>query len=1274
MKRLPKVLVVISVITVIIVALAIIGLRLFLLQINEYHSQLEGQLQSLTGVPIKIGHMEGEWASFGPVLTFSDVSVTTEKANIKVKTVKFSLDIWRSLFSLHLRFRDIIFYQLNADCYRSLEFANEGDFSHFNLDALDELFLKQFDYFTLKDSRITFFTPSAEKRTLKIPELTWLNQNEYHRAQGFINLDNFEQQQDQDAIQIKLNLCNKNGVINEGTVYLQADNVNLRPWISRWLRDSTGLEGAVFSLSSWITIKDSRINGGQLQLHQGQANWKVDGQEHQLAVDDLLLTMRRQENGWLFNIPQLQHLKTDQQQWLEGQISLLYLPQSQAHQNQDHWRIRVNNIQLERLRAILPTFSFFTPEFISDWQKRQPKGQLVALALDITPQNPEKALIDVTWQDISWIRWKDLSSISHFSGSLRGGQQGGIFSFNLNDSHIEYAPVFKAPLEISLGQGTIFWSEEDKSRQIWSKNLDVQAKSLWTKGDFRYLSPKDQPPTLSILAAARLTNAGDAWRYFPATLMGKELTDYLTKAIIAGHVDEATIVFHGDPADFPFKKNNGQFQVVAPLRAATFKYQSDWPTIFDLDIDLNFERNGLRMFAPGVKLGDAQAINLSADITDYSQSKLLIKSTITGEGKAIRNYFVHSLMEGSIGKALDAVKIGGKVSGKLRLDIPLADGGSVIASGQVDLNNNDVDITVIDSQMKQLKGRFYFHNGDLKSEKLQAHWFGQPINLTFKTANDRQNYLINVNVAGNWQAKKIAILPKSITRHLAGYTAWQGEVNIQLPDKVNQKPSLSIDLKSKLSQLTSRLPALDSQQLRQLGEMQIRARGDTRQLQIYGDIGQQLSFNSQWQFTDKQVRLLKGAIQPYRQQRVVLPDSQQLMINLPEINDARWFSLLALLASSNLAPQNYAKSLVISDKTTVNLLNITIAEQRWNNVVFTINKTAELTKIVAQSDMLKGSLNIPKHGNWQAKIDYLYYDPEITTNQQNFAEINNSAVRYDISDWPNMDIYCSQCWVAGYKLGELKAQIIRNRQTLILTEGSLINSANNLKISGMWHADRQNSTTIRGTLKGNRFDDLAAYYGILVPIKQAPFKIDFDLNWTAVPWQFAVDSLNGNLSFNLAKGGIAQMGGGGAGQLLRFVSFDALLRKLQLDFSDTFSNDFEFDSIRGRANIKNGILNTDDFYIDGLMADIAIHGKIDLIRRDMNLEAVITPEISATVGVATAFAVNPIAGAAVFAASRVLVPLWNKISVIRYRITGSLDQPKIDETLRQLQENQQNDN
>lgn len=99
-------------------------------------------------------------------------------------------------------------------------------------------------------------------------------------------------------------------------------------------------------------------------------------------------------------------------------------------------------------------------------------------------------------------------------------------------------------------------------------------------------------------------------------------------------------------------------------------------------------------------------------------------------------------------------------------------------------------------------------------------------------------------------------------------------------------------------------------------------------------------------------------------------------------------------------------------------------------------------------------------------------------------------------------------------------------------------------------------------------------------------------------------------------------------------------------------------------------MSTNDLVIDGLAADIAMNGKVDLVKRKIAMEAVITPELSATVGVATAFAINPIVGAAVFAASKILGPLWSKVSLIRYQITGSLDQPTIHEVLRQLKENE----
>ncbi|RBZ13103.1 hypothetical protein DM078_30150, partial [Klebsiella pneumoniae] len=110
---------------------------------------------------------------------------------------------------------------------------------------------------------------------------------------------------------------------------------------------------------------------------------------------------------------------------------------------------------------------------------------------------------------------------------------------------------------------------------------------------------------------------------------------------------------------------------------------------------------------------------------------------------------------------------------------------------------------------------------------------------------------------------------------------------------------------------------------------------------------------------------------------------------------------------------------------------------------------------------------------------------------------------------------------------------------------------------------------------------------------------------------------------------------------------------------------FYFDSIRSTAWIKDGVMHTDDTLADGLEADIAMKGSVNLVRRDLNMEAVVAPEISATVGVAAAFAVNPIVGAAVFAASKVLGPVGTKASMWRYNISGRRDDPQISEVWRQ---------
>ncbi len=473
-----------------------------------------------------------------------------------------------------------------------------------------------------------------------------------------------------------------------------------------------------------------------------------------------------------------------------------------------------------------------------------------------------------------------------------------------------------------------------------------------------------------------------------------------------------------------------------------------------------------------------------------------------------------------------------------------------------------------------------------------------------------------------------------------------------------------------LSHINSTLVGLETESLRAWNDINLQATGDTNQLQVIGSLGKRYVFNSQWLLGKNYVRLQRGTLNTDDNGLPDLPEKPMLTLNLPAIEGEKWLALIEPLKAKSAADN----SLIWPELFEISTPYLDIGGQRWHNLILSAANQPDSLHINAIGEEINGDLLIKVGGVWQATLNYLYYNPMFSDNSSSDNEslISNVAEtpKYALNHWPTLDVKCDECWLAGLNVGKISGTVTPEGDALSLTNGRIENSAGKLTLSGRWsESNTGNYTWVKGQISGKSFDDMAAYLGFIVPITGALFKFDFDLNWKDTPWNPDVKTFNGALTGKVGKGAIAKLGGGRAGQLLRLVSFDALLRKLQLDFSDTFSNDFNFDSISGDAAIKNGVMYTDNFRIDGLEADIHGKGQINFIRHQLNMELMITPEISATVGVATAFAVNPMVGAAVFAATKALGPLWSKISVIRYRLTGNLEQPKIDEVLRQLKEN-----
>ncbi len=1266
MRRLPGILLLTGATIVVVIALLVSGLRLAMPHLNSWRQPLLDKVSTLAGMPVQASAINGSWENFGPVLEIKDLHVSLKEGDdLKADRITLALDIWQSMLHLRWQFRNLTFYQLNLATSQPLT-SGDGEKLQLEPGKFSDLFLRQFDHFDLRDSQISFVTLSGQRARLDIPQLTWLNEKNRHRAEGLVNLSSFTGQHGE--VQVRLDLSDSNGYLDTGRVWMQADDVDVKPWLGQWMRDNTSLSSARFSLAAWMSLKEGEIYDGDIQLKKGGASWQGDSQQHHLSVDDVTAHIARFNSGWSIELPQT-NLVTDGQAWPKGQLSILWQPENGILPGPNHneeVRVRATQLDLERLDPLLPLFAKLTPTLLENWRELQPKGRLTALAVDIPVEQPEQSRFLAKWQDLSWQHWELLPGMEHFNGTLSGGVANGRVDFNVSNASLPYGTMFRAPLEIQQASGALNWQYANDHFTLAGRQLDVKARSLWAKGDFTYSQPKDSPPRLDILAGINVTDAGDAWRYFPEPLMGKSLVDYLSGAIKGGQVQNASLIFAGNPHLFPFKHNEGMFEVWVPLRQSTYQFQPGWPDLQNLDINLDFVNDGLFMKAERTRLGQVEGKNISAVIPDYLKEKLIIDGDISGAGKDVGDYFNQTPLKHSLGAALDELQVGGDVSGHLHLDIPL-DGELVRATGDVNMNNNTLFIKPLESTIRQLSGRFTYDNGDLKSGPMTGSWFGQPLDVSFNTLEGEKNYQIAVDLKGDWQPGKMDVIPAPLRQKLEGTASWKSNVAINLPHGGSADYQVSLD--GDLKNVSSHLPAPLDKQRSMAMPIKVAAKGNLNSFTLSGVVGSSHRFNSQW-LLGKQLRVDRGIWENDAKSTPALPAANGMVLNLPPLDGEAWLSLMNSQGAGkntgvSSAVQNPKSPAYIPGNITLRTPSLTLGGQQWQDLEATLSEGASgETQIEAKGKEINGTLKMNQRSAWSAHLNYLYYNPEWAA-PAGSSPLPDGDAAIDFSRWPALTLTCDECWLRGQKFGRMAANLSHTSDTLTLKNGLIDSGNSRLTVEGEWvNRPGAQRTALKGVLSGKKINDATNWFGINTPLRDSSFNTEYDLHWQSAPWQPSEATLSGVLKTHFGAGQIADVNTGRAGQLLRLVSFDALLRKLRLDFSDTFSQGFYYDSIGGTAWIDKGVMHTDNLLVDGLEADIAMKGKVDLVKRQIDMEAVVAPEISATVGVAAAFAVNPVVGAAVFAASKVLGPLWNKISVLRYHISGPVDKPQIDEVLR----------
>ncbi|CAD6507225.1 YhdP family protein [Candidatus Profftia tarda] len=1260
MRQLSKYLLLIL---ILLVALTLSGLRLALPHINNYKQQIVEKIEDYSGIPIKIGLLDASWESFGPVLEVHDISLLHPRGKITIQRMIIALDVFKSLLHGRWQLREVIVDHVDSHSNFRMK-QTSLNWHGLNKNNIKNILLYQLDHLMICNSKIIFPSPSGARIQFDIPSFTFLKTASHYRGEGDIVCSTHKGQQGK--MQVRIDLHDKKGLLINGQVYLKADEFALKPWLGCFLESKMGLNTDKFSLVSWLFIRHGKIQSGRLVLNHGAAICNAENKQHAIMVDRLHLQMVRVDGGFYFYIPQL-NFSTDEIAWPKGSLSALYLPahlQSISHNKPEELRIRATDLQLELIEPIFTTLSFLMPDTIlSYWGKIHPKGHITYIGLDIPLQQPERLRFVGSWEDVSWQLCKTFPGISHFDGIISGSSIHAGLRFSLEKIVYPSTNVLsKIPLKISHASGYTSFIQNDQGWFISGDHLNMKANSLFITGDCRYQHPKNIQSSLSMLSGTRFYDFRQTWRSFQEHfMMGAYLVDNSagSQKIFVGY--NPSLVCLKNTHDSPHN-NQEQCEIFRRLINTGVLFCPTWMPHNNLRINLDFLKYCLRLEKRSSNSGGLIFQYITATIPSQKKEKFFINANFSGPFHAIHQFFKEVKISKFSGNFLNKIKVNGDVSGRLHAEIPFY-GDKIKAKGNIDFKNNSILIKPLDNSIGHINGSLYFSNGNITSSLIRASWLGQPISFTIITSEVTEGVILNCMLKSDWQPANLPGISIELAKYFRGYAHWTTKVFLKLSCKAYI--SYEIQMNADLRDISSTLPApLQHKACREALPLVLNAKGNIDSFILSGNLGRRNYFSSEFILQKHGIKLARAVWRDRTSKVPELPVSEVLIFNLPAFNGKEWLDLINPELIKKYKQKSY--SFTYPEKINFTTPKLTLAGQIWHTITFSASKLENAIHINIDGNELNG-LVILNNNMIQANFKYLHYDPEwsILSVADNNIIVHPSHIdHFPFSKWLSIKLRCHDGWIMGQRLQQVNFDITPNREALTLNYG-LINTGNTqLIFEGFWKQKGiQNYTFLKGNLKGSDITSTSDYFGFNSLPKKSPFNIKCDLNWIGPPWRPYVRSINGSISIELGKGEIDKATVGSVGQILRLVSVDALLRKLKLDFSDTFGNRFYYDSIRGNGKLSNGVLATHDLLIDGLSADIAMNGLVNFITRRISMQAIVAPDLSSTVGVATAFIINPIVGAAVFAGSKVLAPLWNKISLICYNITGSLGDPSINKVL-----------
>ena len=1222
--------------------------------IAEYRAEIQTKARDALGMPLTIGSLEGSWKGMAPVLLAHDVMVGEGSNALRLDNVKVVPDVWASLLNRDVRLASVQLggLQLSARQDKDGHWALEGLPVQDDQPLDPEQLLNQLQRVarvSVLDSQVTLEPFNHAPMTLTYVGLTLDVGASDQRLDARLTLPDGQPL----ALSLKTQIQASRWRDGAAQAYLSLPQSDWAKWLPASLIQPWKVSELKAGGEFWFNWGNGTVQSAVARLNAPKLSGAYADRKAE-TLDNLALHawVERGKQGFTVTLDSLA-MNIGDKRW-ETRLQLQQFAATQGEQ--ERWHLQADHLDLTPITPLMDSLAPVPEAVAKVIDQLSVTGTLRNVLADYRPNatDDQKISFAANLQQVGFNATHGAPAARNVSGLISGDLGKGELRLDSKDFVLHLDPIFNKPWQYLQANALLKWTLDKNSFTLIAPYIKVLGEEGKIAADFLIRIHMDHSQEDYMDLRVGLTDGDGRFtpKYLPAVL-SPALSEWLSTAILKGSVEEGFFQYQGS-LDHDAVDAARNISLFFKVHGAELAFQPGWPHVRDVSGDVFIEDSGVRIMASKGLLLDTKVRNVAVNIPHVHAGK-------------VSHLFLDGDFDGGLGdglKILQEAPIGtestfagwqgeGSLKGRVDLDIPLEHGEE--PKVVVDFNTDKARLKISDPELEltQLKGDFRFDSAKgLSGKAISGRAFDQPIKAQIFAEGKSGKLSTRVVASGQVGVKKLTDWLKfNQPIPVSGMLPYQLQLTL---DDADSQLRVSSSLKGATIDLPAPFGLAANESREAVFRMTLQG-AERRYWFDYGDLANLTFAAPNGKFEDGRGELFLGYGDP------VLPVTKGLRIRgvLSELDIAPWQALAERYAGKD--PGGSAKQLLSSADFKVNKL-IAFGTQ-LDQVRLQMKRSGPAWDLNINSKQATGAVTLPDAKNAPIKVTMQTIrlpapDPKAVSD----PNAPDPLTSVDPRKIPALDIIIRQLYQGDDLLGAWSLNIRPTTRGINLNNLSLGLKGLLLEGSGGWEgvAGASNSW-YRGRIGGGNLANVLQGWGFAPSVTSEDFKVDIDGRWPGSPAWIGLNRFSGTLDATLNKGRFVEVDG--STQVVRIfglLNFNAIGRRLRLDFSDLFSKGLSYDRVKGFLTANNGVYRTTSpILMTGPSTNLELSGTLNMVSDQVNAKLLVTLPVTNNLPLAALLVGGPAAGGAMFLLNKLIGDQVSRFASVQYSIQGPWNDPKI---------------